>query len=65
MHELYRMLGSEREADLEYEAARIDRAAKASPYNARRGRTRLANALVAFFTRLHSTRAGYEVKESK
>ncbi len=63
MHELYRMLGSEREADLRDEAARIHGAAKASPRTAPRGGGRIADATVAFLARLRGTSVTYDVKE--
>jgi hypothetical protein len=62
MHELYRILGSEREADLHADAAKLHGTAKTSPLRARRRRGGLANATAAFLTRLRRTSVGYEAE---
>ena len=63
MHELYRMLGNEREADLRDDAAKIHGRAKASAPAAPRVGRRLPDAVVAFVGRLRRVSVNYEVKE--
>ena len=55
MHELYRMLGSEREAELQATADRIDAGLKASPRRAPRARGAVVRRTIERFARVRRT----------